>query len=76
MDCDSSHEQLNEIIQLLRKQVNVVGMELPDNSCLHEEGGIAQTAAEFKMNKPNEKAKFLIVPLCPILRYGRCTLVP
>ncbi|KAL0968820.1 hypothetical protein UPYG_G00272300 [Umbra pygmaea] len=33
VDCDSSHEQLNEIIQLLRKHVNVVDMEAPDNSC-------------------------------------------
>lgn len=38
VDCDSNHEQLNEIIQLLRKHVNVVDMEPPDNSCLHEEG--------------------------------------
>ncbi|XP_035498304.1 tryptophan 5-hydroxylase 1a isoform X2 [Scophthalmus maximus] len=37
VDCDSNHEQLNEIIQLLRKHVNVVDMEPPDNSCLHEE---------------------------------------
>uniref|UniRef100_A0A8P4JVZ1 tryptophan 5-monooxygenase n=1 Tax=Dicentrarchus labrax TaxID=13489 RepID=A0A8P4JVZ1_DICLA len=32
VDCDSNHEQLNEIIQLLRKHVNVVDMEPPDNS--------------------------------------------
>ncbi len=38
VDCDSNHEQLNEIIQLLRKHVNVVDMEPPDNSCLQEEG--------------------------------------
>lgn len=38
MDCDSDHEQLNEIIQLLRKHVNVVDMDRPDNSCLPEEG--------------------------------------
>lgn len=38
VDCDSNHEQLNEIIQLLRKHVNVVDMEPPDNSCLREEG--------------------------------------
>lgn len=38
MDCDSDHEQLNEIIQLLRKHVNVVDMDPPDNSCLPEEG--------------------------------------
>lgn len=38
VDCDSNHEQLNEIIQLLRKHVNVVDMEPPDNSCLHEDG--------------------------------------
>uniref|UniRef100_A0A3P8UB25 tryptophan 5-monooxygenase n=1 Tax=Amphiprion percula TaxID=161767 RepID=A0A3P8UB25_AMPPE len=37
VDCDSNHEQLNEIIQLLRKHVNVVDMEPPDNSCLQEE---------------------------------------
>ncbi|XP_014196628.1 tryptophan 5-hydroxylase 1a isoform X2 [Pelmatolapia mariae] len=37
VDCDSNHEQLNEIIQLLRKHVNVVDMEPPDNSCLREE---------------------------------------
>ncbi|XP_049429180.1 tryptophan 5-hydroxylase 1a [Epinephelus fuscoguttatus] len=37
VDCDSNHEQLNEIIQLLRKHVNVVDMEPPDNSCLEEE---------------------------------------
>ena len=35
VDCDSNHEQLNEIIQLLRKHVNVVDM---DNSTLREEG--------------------------------------
>lgn len=38
VDCDSNHEQLNEIIHLLRKHVNVVAMEPPDNSCLHEDG--------------------------------------
>lgn len=38
VDCDSNHEQLNEIIQLLRKHVNVVDMEPPDNSCLRKEG--------------------------------------
>uniref|UniRef100_A0A673CE24 Tryptophan hydroxylase 1 n=1 Tax=Sphaeramia orbicularis TaxID=375764 RepID=A0A673CE24_9TELE len=37
VDCDSNHEKLNEIIQLLRKHVNVVDMEPPDNSCLLEE---------------------------------------
>ncbi|XP_074534457.1 tryptophan 5-hydroxylase 1a isoform X2 [Halichoeres trimaculatus] len=37
VDCDSNHEQLNEIIQLLRKHVNIVEMEPPDNSCLSEE---------------------------------------
>lgn len=37
VDCDSNHEQLNEIIHLLRKHVNVVDMEPPDNSCLDEE---------------------------------------
>ncbi|XP_034736238.1 tryptophan 5-hydroxylase 1a isoform X2 [Etheostoma cragini] len=37
VDCDSNHEQLNEIIQLLRKHVNVVDMDPPDNSCLEEE---------------------------------------
>ncbi|XP_056454382.1 tryptophan 5-hydroxylase 1a [Gadus chalcogrammus] len=37
VDCDSNHEQLNEIIQLLRKHVNIVDMEPPDNSCLLEE---------------------------------------
>uniref|UniRef100_G3NQM2 Tryptophan hydroxylase 1 (tryptophan 5-monooxygenase) a n=1 Tax=Gasterosteus aculeatus aculeatus TaxID=481459 RepID=G3NQM2_GASAC len=37
VDCDSNHEQLNEIIQLLRKHVNVVDMDPPDNSCLDEE---------------------------------------
>ena len=42
MDCDSNHEQLNEIIQLLRKHVNIVDMEPPDNSCLLEEGGRPQ----------------------------------
>ncbi|XP_020514816.1 tryptophan 5-hydroxylase 1a isoform X2 [Labrus bergylta] len=36
VDCDSDHEQLNEIIQLLRKHVNVVDMEPPDNSCLQD----------------------------------------
>lgn len=38
VDCDSNHEQLNEIIQLLRNNVNVVDIEPPDNSCLHKEG--------------------------------------
>lgn len=42
VDCDSNHEQLNEIIQLLRKHVSVVDMEPPDNSCLHEQGKAAQ----------------------------------
>ncbi|KAG7280979.1 hypothetical protein CRUP_016611 [Coryphaenoides rupestris] len=40
VDCDSDHEQLNKIIQVLRKQVNVVNMEPPDNSCLLEEGNM------------------------------------
>ncbi|XP_062402907.1 tryptophan 5-hydroxylase 1a [Sardina pilchardus] len=34
VDCDSNHEQLNEIIQLLKSHVNVVDM---DNSTLREE---------------------------------------
>uniref|UniRef100_A0A8C9TPI2 tryptophan 5-monooxygenase n=1 Tax=Scleropages formosus TaxID=113540 RepID=A0A8C9TPI2_SCLFO len=38
VDCDTEHEQLNEIIQLLQKHVNVVKMSTPDNSCLPEEG--------------------------------------
>lgn len=38
VDCDSNHEQLNEIIQLLQKNVNVLDMEPADNSCLHKEG--------------------------------------
>lgn len=42
VDCDSNHEQLNEIIQLLRKHVSVVDMEPPDNSCLHEQGKAVQ----------------------------------
>ncbi|XP_035273887.1 tryptophan 5-hydroxylase isoform X2 [Anguilla anguilla] len=37
VDCDSNHEQLNEIIQLLQKHVNIVDMDPPDNSCLSEE---------------------------------------
>ncbi|XP_046890486.1 tryptophan 5-hydroxylase 1a [Hypomesus transpacificus] len=37
VDCDSDHEQLNEIIQLLRKHVDIVDMDPPDNSCLPEE---------------------------------------
>lgn len=37
VDCDSNHEQLNQIIHLLRKHVNVVDMDRPDNSCLPEE---------------------------------------
>lgn len=37
VDCDSNHEQLNKIIHLLRKHVNVVDMDPPDNSCLPEE---------------------------------------
>ncbi|XP_018620877.1 tryptophan 5-hydroxylase 1-like [Scleropages formosus] len=37
VDCDSNHEQLNEIIQLLRKHVTEVDMDSPDNSCLPEE---------------------------------------
>ncbi|XP_077453036.1 tryptophan 5-hydroxylase 1a isoform X1 [Stigmatopora argus] len=45
VDCDSNHEQLNEIIQLLRKHVNVVEMETLDNSCLQEEG----KKASFRM---------------------------
>lgn len=38
VDCDSNHEQLNEIIQLLNKHANIVEMDPPDNSCLPEEG--------------------------------------
>ncbi|RXM33506.1 Tryptophan 5-hydroxylase [Acipenser ruthenus] len=34
VDCDSNREQLNEIIQLLCSHVNIVSMNLPDNSCL------------------------------------------
>ncbi|KAK1887489.1 Tryptophan 5-hydroxylase [Dissostichus eleginoides] len=37
VDCDSDHEQLNEIIQLLSSHVNVVDMDPPDNSCIEEE---------------------------------------
>ncbi|XP_051917139.1 tryptophan 5-hydroxylase 1a isoform X2 [Hippocampus zosterae] len=37
VDCDSNHEQLNEIIQLLRKHVSPVDMEPPDNSCVQDE---------------------------------------
>ncbi|XP_046716231.1 tryptophan 5-hydroxylase 1a isoform X2 [Silurus meridionalis] len=31
VDCDSNHEQLSEIIQLLRKHVNVLELDVPDN---------------------------------------------
>ncbi|XP_028842735.1 tryptophan 5-hydroxylase 1a isoform X1 [Denticeps clupeoides] len=37
VDCDSNRQQLNEIIQLLRKHVSVVHMDAPDNSSLPEE---------------------------------------
>ncbi|KAL3061410.1 hypothetical protein OYC64_009566 [Pagothenia borchgrevinki] len=37
VDCDSDHEQLNEIIQLLSSHVNMVDMDPPDNSCIEEE---------------------------------------
>uniref|UniRef100_A0A671WR94 tryptophan 5-monooxygenase n=1 Tax=Sparus aurata TaxID=8175 RepID=A0A671WR94_SPAAU len=36
VDCDSNHEQLNEIIHLLRKHVNVVDMDPPDNSYMYD----------------------------------------
>lgn len=44
VDCDSNHEQLNEIIQLLQKNVNVLDMEPLDNSCLHKEGELKPSA--------------------------------
>lgn len=44
VDCDSNHEQLNEIIQLLKKHVNVVDM---DNSTLREEGRNALSVLSF-----------------------------
>lgn len=48
VDCDSNHEQLNEIIQLLQKNVNVLDMESPDNSCLHKEGELNPSAWSSK----------------------------
>lgn len=44
VDCDSNHEQLNEIIQLLQNNVNVLDMEPPDNSSLHKEGELKHSA--------------------------------
>ena len=38
VDCDSNHEQLNEIIQLLRKHVNVLETEAPSKSLPEEDG--------------------------------------
>ncbi|XP_072529879.1 tryptophan 5-hydroxylase 1a [Salminus brasiliensis] len=37
VDCDSNHEQLNEIIQLLRKHVNVLETEAPSKSLPEED---------------------------------------
>lgn len=48
VDCDSNHEQLNEIIQLLQKNVNVLDMEPLDNSCLHKEGELNPSAWSSK----------------------------
>lgn len=53
VDCDSDHEQLNEIIQLLRKHVDIVDMDPPDNSCLPEEGtgyGLIQFTSLYLMS--------------------------
>uniref|UniRef100_A0A8C9VGF8 Tryptophan hydroxylase 1 (tryptophan 5-monooxygenase) a n=1 Tax=Scleropages formosus TaxID=113540 RepID=A0A8C9VGF8_SCLFO len=51
VDCDTEHEQLNEIIQLLQKHVNVVKMSTPDNSCLPEEGRTWLHQAKIKDKK-------------------------
>ncbi|KAG9336342.1 hypothetical protein JZ751_002689, partial [Albula glossodonta] len=37
LECDSSREQLNEMIQLLQKQVNVVNMDSPVKTSFNEE---------------------------------------
>lgn len=70
VDCDSNHEQLNEIIQLLQKNVSVLDMEPLDNSCLHKEGERNPSAGPLRRRRePNESA------LSP-LRHGWRTLVP
>uniref|UniRef100_A0A667X5G5 tryptophan 5-monooxygenase n=1 Tax=Myripristis murdjan TaxID=586833 RepID=A0A667X5G5_9TELE len=38
VDCDSDHEQLRELTQLLRKHANIVEMDPPDNSSLPDDG--------------------------------------
>lgn len=58
VDCDSNHEQLNEIIQLLQENVNVLDMENLDNSCLHKEGELNHSA------EPSNPLPSLII--CPL----------
>lgn len=38
VDCDSNREQLSDIIQLLRKHVNVLELDQPDNRLPEESG--------------------------------------
>lgn len=80
VDCDSNHEQLNEIIHLLRKHVNVVDMDPPDNSCLFEEG--KDRSKRLKCDKVFFKSVSSALEINSLtssqilFRYVRCTLVP
>ena len=38
VDCDSGHEQLKDLTQLLRKHTNIVEVEPPDTKCIPEDG--------------------------------------
>lgn len=69
VDCDSNHEQLNEIIQLLQKNVSVLDMEPLDNSCLHKEGELKPSAGPLRRHRETNGS------LSP-LRHGWRTLVP
>lgn len=70
VDCDSNHEQLNEIIQLLQKNVSVLDMEPLDNSCLHKEGELNPSAGPLRRHRETNGSA-----LSP-LRHGWRTLVP
>lgn len=70
VDCDSNHEQLNEIIQLLQKNVSVLDMEPLDNSCLHKEGELNPSAGPLGRHQETNGSA-----LSP-LRHGWRTLVP
>ena len=51
VDCDSDHQQLRDVIQLLQKHMNLADMDLKDNFSLPDDGTVHMTSETHKKKK-------------------------